>query len=230
MNIRSATLAVSTSAAALAVTLLAAAPSVAGGHTSPLSPPAGAAGRLAPAHIAGKGSCFSNLVEESQVGIVSQDFGAGQNPSDAQGADDFALPRRCRVSTVGIDNRVYNGVADSYNVTFYRDKGGLPGKVVSTSTSNQAGPCPARVVCDTAITLPSAVTLRKGVGWVSVQANLGFGSGEAVWLTGLTQKGGPAVWENPGDGWGTGCTTWDDLQSCWGDSNPGPDFEFVLLK
>jgi hypothetical protein len=38
------------------------------------------------------------------------------------------------------------------------------------------------------------------------------------------------VWENPGDGWGTGCTTWTNMQSCWGSLNPGPDFEFVLLR
>ena len=86
------------------------------------------------------------------------------------------------------------------------------------------------MVCDTAVALPSAVTLMRGAGWVSVQVNLDFGEGEFVWVTGQTQNGEAAVWENPGDGWGTGCTTWTNLQSCWGELNPGPDFEFVLLK
>jgi hypothetical protein len=215
MSIRSAILVVSTSAVALAGTLLAAGPSTAGAH---------------PNHLVGRGICFSNVVAESQVGVVSQDFGPGENALDSQGADDFTLPRRCRVSTVGIDSRVYNGVATSFIVTFYKDMGGFPGKVVSTVTSDEVGPCPPRVVCDTAITLPRPITLKKGVGWVSVQANQDFGEGEFVWVTALTQTGEPAVWENPGDGWGTGCTTWAKMQSCWGNLNPGPDFEFVLLK
>jgi hypothetical protein len=230
MNIRSAILVVSTSAAALAVTLVAAGPSAAGGHTSPSSPGAEVTEHLAPAHIAGKGICFSNLVDDSQVGIVSQDFGPGQTPSDAQGADDFALPRRCRVSTVGIDGLVFNGVATTFNITFYKDRGGRPGRVLSTETSTTFGPCPPRVACNTAITLPSAVRLKRGTGWVSVQDVQDWSEGQFVWVTGLTQSGHPAVWENPGDGWGTGCTTWTKMQSCWGDLNPGPDFEFVLLK
>ncbi len=169
------------------------------------------------------------MVDVSQVGVVSQNFGAG-DAFDSQGADDYTLTRRCRVSTVGIDSRVYHGAADSFTVTFYRDKGGLPGRVASTATSNRIGACPTWVACDTAITLPSPITLRKGVGWVSVVANLDAGQGEFVWVTAQTQKGKPAVWQNPGDAWGTGCTTWTTVQSCWGELSPGPDFEFVLLK
>ena len=185
---------------------------------------------LAPAHLDGKGICFTNLDSSPQVGVVSQNFGTGMSALDSQGADDFTLPKRCRVSTVGIDGMVYNGVADSFNVTFYKDRHGLPGRVVSTATSDEFGPCPPRVVCDTAISLPSPVTLKRGGGWVSVQVNLDFGEGEFVWVTGQTQIGEPAVWQNPGDGWGTGCTTWANLQSCWGELKPGPDFEFVLLR
>lgn len=228
MNIRSTILAVSTSAAVLAVTLLAAGPSAAGGHINSLPHPAAAAVRPTTAHPAKKGSCFSTLGAETQVGVVSQNFGSG-NAFNAQGADDYALARRCRVSTVGIDSMVYNGIADSFSVTFYRDKGGRPGKVVSTATSNKVTACPTYLACDTAITLPSPVTLRKGVGWVSVVANLEAGE-EFVWMTGQTQSGDPAAWQNPGDAWGTGCTTWTAMQSCWEELNPGPDFEYILVK
>jgi hypothetical protein len=227
MSIRSTTLALSMSVGAVAVTLLAAGPTAAGAQPSSFSHRAGAAVR--PAQHAGKRTCFNNLADESQVGIVSQDFGPGENAFDSQGADDFTLRRKCRVSTVGIDGLVFNGVATSFNVTFYKNKGGVPGKVVSTATTDQVGLCPARLGCDTAIRLPEPVTLKKGVGWVSVQANLELGE-EFVWMTALTQTGAPAVWENPGDGWGTGCTTWATLQTCWGALDPGPDFEFVLLK
>ncbi len=227
MNLRSAVV-VSTSAAVLAVTLFSAGPSSAGVYTSPLAHRP--AVRLAPIPPVEKDVCYSNLVTMSQVGIVSQNFGPGVNGLDAQGADDFNLPTRCRVSTIGIDGRVYNGVADTFDVTFYKNKGGRPGRVVSATTSNTVGACPSGVACDTAITLPRPVTLKKGVGWVSVQANLDLGSGEFVWVTGLTQNGQPAVWENPGDGWGRGCTTWNHLDACWGDQHPGRDFEFVLLK
>lgn len=230
MNIRSAILAVSTTSAALAVTLLAIGPSAADAHTISPSQRAEAAARLNQGHGGGTGTCFSNLGDVSQVGIVSQNFGPDKSTLDSQGADDFTLRTKCRVSTVGIDSMVFDGVATSFTVTFYKDKHGLPGKVVAAATSDQVGGCPPQAACDTAITLPSAVTLKKGVGWVSVQANLDFGEGNFVWLTGLSQRGQPAVWENPGDGWGTGCTTWASLQSCWGSQSPGPDFEFALLK
>jgi hypothetical protein len=227
MQLRSSIFALSTSAAAVAVMLMAAGPVVAGGHRIPVSQGTEAAGELTPASGAGKGICFNNLSEASQ-GVVSQNF-SDQNALDAQGADDFTLHKRCRVSVVGIDGMVFNGVATSYTVSFYKDKAGHPGRVVATMTSDIVDPCPPRVVCDTAITLPHAVTLKRGGGWVSVQADLDFAEGQFVWLTALTQRGDAALWENPGDGWGTGCTTWTDLQSCWGDGL-GADFEFVLLR
>jgi hypothetical protein len=230
MSVRSPILAPSISAVVLAVTMLAAGPSAASARPGSSSHRIGAAARPAPARLAARRICFSNLAVQSEVGIVSQDFGPGEHAFDSQGADDFTLSRRCRVSGVGIDGLVYNGVANSFTVTFYRDRAGVPGKVVSTATSATLGPCPPHVVCDTAITLPSPVVLRTGGNWVSVQANLDFGEGEFVWMTRTTQAGAPAVWQNPGDGWGTGCTTWTNMQSCWASLSPGPDFEFVLLK
>jgi hypothetical protein len=214
MSTRSSVLAVSASAVVLAVAMLAAGPSLAWAR---------------PAHTPRRVFCFSNLAVRSEVGIVSEDVDEGENAFDSRGADDFRLSTRCRVSAVGFDGLVYNGVADSFTVTFYKDKGGLPGRVVSTATSSEFGPCPPHVVCDTSVTLPTPVTLRRGAGWVSVQANVGLAE-EFVWMTAVTQNGKPAVWENPDNGFGTGCTTWATLQTCWGSLNPGPDFEFVLLK
>jgi hypothetical protein len=229
MELRSAMFAVTTSAAAVAVTLLASGPSAAGAPGMHLADQAGAL--VGPsAHLTKKQVCFDNLGDASQVGIVSQSTGSGTSPLDAPGADDFHLSSRCRVSTVAINGMVFNGVADSFEVTFYKNKQGLPGKALATVTSNQIGTCTPPVVCDTAIALPTPVMLKKSAGWVSVQATMDFGEGQFVWITRLTQTGRPAVWENPDDGWGTGCTTWQTLQTCWGALNPGPDFEFALLR
>ena len=72
------------------------------------------------------------------------------------------------------------------------------------------------------IQLASAVTLREGRQyWVSVQVNMDFGvGGEWGWETRNTKNGRPAAWRNPGDGFGTGCTTYAVESVCIGG---GPD-------
>ena len=51
--------------------------------------------------------------------------------------------------------------------------------------------------------------------------------GEWGWATRNTQVGTAAQWQNPGDGFGTGCTSWADEQDCLGDVG-GPDHMFTL--
>jgi hypothetical protein len=59
------------------------------------------------------------------------------------------------------------------------------------------------------------VKLRAGTYWVSVQANLDFNvGGQWAWENEVNIVGGDAMWQNPGDGFGTGCTTWGPENTC----------------
>ena len=78
------------------------------------------------------------------------------------------------------------------------------------------------------ITLPkTGLKLAKGLYWVSVQANMDIGTnGQWGWATRSVQTNNPATWQNPGDGFGSGCTTWANMDTCLG--APGPDLMFQL--
>lgn len=72
------------------------------------------------------------------------------------------------------------------------------------------------------------MTLRRGTYWVSVQANLDFATGgEWGWNTNNTVQKKGAKWQNPGDGFGTGCTTYKNLLTCI-PAGEGGDFSFSI--
>src|SRR5690554_6889550 len=62
------------------------------------------------------------------------------------------------------------------------------------------------------ITLSSPVILDPGTWWLSVVVDLGFDGGQWYWSSRTVQTGFAAVWQNPGDGFLTGCTTWTAKQ------------------
>ena len=87
----------------------------------------------------------------------------------------------------------------SANVNFYSDASGLPGSQVATR--------PGLTVGDTAgsltIAIPSAVSLPAGHYWVSVQANMDFGTGgQWGWTDRTVGSNNEAAWQNPGGGFG----------------------------
>src|SRR6185312_2531821 len=103
------------------------------------------------------------------------------------------------------------GLARDENVTFYKNKKGLPG-AVKKDFANLAG-----VDNGTgSFKIKGAkVKLAAGTYWVSVQANLDFGvGGEWGWENQTTVVGKPAAWVNPGDGFGTGCTVYTTETTC----------------
>ena len=68
---------------------------------------------------------------------------------------------------------------------------------------------------------------KPGTYWVSVQANMDFAlGGEWGWETSTVTNGSPAAWQNPGDGFGTGCTSWGVEIVCV--PVGGPDKMFAL--
>lgn len=171
---------------------------------------------------------YSQNDNSAGIAVSSQNFEPSMNAFDNAGADDFTIPagQRWLIQAVIVTGFYFNGPgpADSETVTFYRDAGGLPGAVISTQTvvgTDNAGSFTIR--------LPSPVRLRQGTYWVSVVANQNLTpDGQWGWETRTIQNGNPAAWQNPGDGFGTGCTTWANMQGCIG-FGEGPDFMFALF-
>ncbi len=153
---------------------------------------------------------------DSGIGITSQNFEASFDIYDNQGADDFTVPAgfKWKLTEVDVTGVYYNGAgpAASQHVTIYKNKGGKPSKVVAdfpavTGTDNGLG--------SFVMTLPSAVALKPGTYWVSVQVNMDFAlGGQWGWEARTVTSGAAAKWQNPGDGFGTGCTSWGDENVC----------------
>lgn len=163
------------------------------------------------------------------INIDSQTYTSGTYTAyNDQGADDFIVPtgKKWKVMEVDVTGCCV-GSGGTENVYFYKDNNGVPGKAVrhgSFTALNGTG------YPNYAITLPKALKLKAGHYWVSVQVNCNYvsGCGEWGWTMRSTIANDTAVWEQPGNGAGTGCTTWTVLQTCFGSSSYNGDFMFDL--
>lgn len=145
-----------------------------------------------------------------------------------QAADDFVIPKGSSWRITGVDMPgAYfdgNGPASSENVTFYKDKRGMPGAAVKNGTfdnlNGSGGP-------NFSIVLPGkGLKLNAGHYWVSVVANMDFPT-SGLWgpEVSTVQHSHQAMWQNPPDGYGV-CPTWGTIEKCLGVS--GPDLMFDL--
>lgn len=171
---------------------------------------------------------YSQIDNDSGIGISSQNFEAANDAFDTAGADDVTVPagEAWMVQTVTVPGVYYNGTgpAVSETVTFYADSGGTPGAVVKSLTAIGTDTSGSFV-----IRMPEKVKLRPGTYWVSVVANMDFAAGgQWGWETRTVQSGGAAKWQNPGDGFTTGCTTWGDMATCTNAGGAWSDFMFAL--
>ena len=165
------------------------------------------------------GVLYDQSTNDSGIGITSQNFESSFDIYDNSGADDFNVPagQVWKVTEVDANGVYYNGYgpATSETVTFYKNKKGAPGAVVAavTATGSDSGG-------SFAISLgKKGVKLKGGAGgktyWVGVVVNMDFGvGGQWGWENQSTVEGKPAQWENPGDGFATGCTTWAQENVC----------------
>ena len=160
------------------------------------------------------GVLYDQSNNDSGIGIVSQNFESSFDIYDAMAADDFTVPKgsKWKVSEVDAFGVYFNGSgpARDENVTFYKDDNGSVGAEVASYTvagTDNFG--------SFTIPIKKALKLKKGTYWVSVQANLDFSAGgEWGWENQSTSEGTPAQWINPGDGFGTGCTSWSQENVC----------------
>ncbi|GJM15048.1 MAG: hypothetical protein DHS20C13_03750 [Thermodesulfobacteriota bacterium] len=169
----------------------------------------------------------------SDTDIVSQDFiDVIFDTFDSRAADDFLIPEAFlwKVETVKVFG-TFDGAApdslQSLDVVFYTDEGGLPGNLVNGCNFVNILPVDLNDP-SFLINLPTPCFLRSGTYWMSVRANMLFlPNGQWFWNENTVQTLSPFVWENPGDGFGTGCTTFSyALAECGADF---PDLSFQLM-
>jgi hypothetical protein len=170
---------------------------------------------------------YSNTTNDSGIGIVSQNFESDFDAYDSQGADDFTVPtgHKWTIKQVTVGGQYFNGSGPARDLGVWIYSGGsLPGSVVK-SYSN------VHIVQDNAGSFTFKLKKAKlGAGhyWISVQANMDFGvGGEWGWESSLNSVGNNDVWQNPGGGFGIGCTTYTDEQTCIPDGQ-GPSKILVL--
>jgi hypothetical protein len=122
-------------------------------------------------------------------------------------ADDFIVPsgQTWNVESIDAEGYYYGpGPANSFNVFFYTDSGGLPGTQIY-SAANQ----PWMQVGNTfTVNLPSPAVLTEGTYWVEIQANMTLNPfGAWYWWDRAVQSNGGAAWQNPGGAY-CACPTW----------------------
>jgi hypothetical protein len=159
----------------------------------------------------------------------SQDFETPLDNFDAQGADDFVVPsgQIWNITEVDVygDYSVVSAISESFHVYIYQDAAGLPGPVVYTAL-NQSYTSGNNI--DFVVTLATPAQLTEGTYWVSVVSRMDYnGKDQWFWKDRTVQNNNPAAWQNPGDGFGTGCTGWTVRTSCLGSA--GPDYVYRLV-
>lgn len=173
---------------------------------------------------------FNNV---SDSDISSQDFIDGDgsfNIYDTRAADDFEIPEGAiwrieRVNVLGI----YDDTPDpiqSLNIVFYTNNRARPDEVIWYC--NYRNILPDDILDPSFSTeLPTPCMLTAGRYWVSVQADMLFvPNGQWFWFERDVQDLSAAVWENPGNGFGTGCVAFTPLQGCGADDG-GLAFQLV---
>ena len=177
-------------------------------------------------------SQYDNAATEPPLGIGSQQFEPAMAAFDDQVADDFAVnvPEHnvfyiTQVRVMG-EYSQGGGPASAFNVYLYRDAPGhLPGELILSLLNQPYTGTPP----DFTIDFPTPLGLfDPGTYWISVQAVQNFNpNGQWFWHNRTIQSNSGAAWQNPGDGYGTGCVTWNRKNACMPDQ-VSPDQVFSL--
>jgi len=172
---------------------------------------------------------YDNFATEEPVNIPSLDAETALDFFDSQVADDFVVPAGQIWQVTEVDvlgDYDSGGPANSFHVFFYENGAGdLPGNLIASRLEN-----PYTGDNDFVITLTESVTLPEGHYWVSIQARQDI-TQAGFWLshnrTLLANSG--AAWQNPGNGFGTGCVVWVRKTACAQLAQIAPDQVFRLI-
>src|SRR5947208_1266611 len=177
---------------------------------------------------------YNNPATEPPLGIGSQKFEPAMAAFDDQAADDFVVtvpspPIFLYVTGVRVmgEYSAGGGPASSFNVYFYTNRAGhLPGTGIAAFLNRPYTGTPPDFEIRWS---PVSIFPSSGTYWVSVQAVQDFNpNGQWFWHNRTVQTNAGAVWQNPGDGYGTGCITWNRKNACMPDQ-VWPDQIFQIL-
>jgi hypothetical protein len=177
---------------------------------------------------------YNNPATEPPFGIGSQKFEPAMAAFDDQAADDFVVtvpPPPIFLYITGVrvmgEYSAGGGPASSFNVYFYTNRAGhLPGTGVAAFLNRPYTGTPPNFEIRWS---PVSIFPSSGTYWVSVQAVQDFNpNGQWFWHNRTVQTNAGAVWQNPGDGYGTGCIAWNRKNACMPDQ-VWPDQVFQVL-
>ena len=177
---------------------------------------------------------YNNPATQPPFGIGSQKFEPAMAAFDDQAADDFVVnvpspPIFLYVTGVRVmgEYSAGGGPASSFNVYFYTNgTGHLPGTRVAAFLNRPYTGTPPDFEIRWS---PVSIFPSSGTYWVSVQAVQDFNpNGQWFWHNRTVQSNAGAVWQNPGDGYSTGCVTWNRKNACM-PKQVWPDQVFQIL-
>jgi uncharacterized repeat protein (TIGR02543 family) len=162
---------------------------------------------------------YDQYNNDSTVGLASTERG---DTSTSQAADDFVIPGGDTWTIDEVDVPGANAFPSptAFNVYFYTNNPvtNLPDVLVAQEFGRPVGGTNPNFV----VTLSPAVRLTAGHYWVSVQGVL---TGNNWYWEGRTvTSNASTAWQNPGDGFATGCTTWNRASTCIGSAWPDQMF------
>lgn len=168
--------------------------------------------------------------EGETYGKSAQDFEALYNTYDAEVAGDFVLTGDAVIEGVVL-NFFYSILYTepvSFNVGIFPDEAGSPGETALFSVITD--PVTANDNNEFTVTFDPAITLTAGSYWLGYNMRLDYGdlevqcyANQKISLVNET----PAYWRNPGNGFGTGYTTWS--QAVLSELNVPEDIAFAVL-
>lgn len=178
----------------------------------------------------GGGVLYDQTGNPSGNGAPAQNFEPAFDAYDNMGADDFVVPGGVNWSITQVDAVVTfstSNLSTGIDVAFFEDSSGLPGAPVASFTSVGTFSFDGATL---SVTLPSAVVLPPGTYWVAIATVMDFspGNNQMFWSTRTAPTGLDSAWQNPGDGFGSGCTSWNYTPIC-GVGSGTSDFQFALV-
>jgi hypothetical protein len=178
--------------------------------------------------VSGGDVLYSQLDDPSGYVFTDQQFEAVYAAYSAEGGDDFTVGDAAGWDLTTIHTPGFQTAGGSpffVNHFFYLDAAGIPGAVVddcafpqNSNFVHDLGNISANV---------EGCNVEAGINWFSQQVRQDFVPfGQHYWATRLSAAGIPAVWRNPGNGFGSGCLDWAPANAVCG--MVGQDFQFEL--
>jgi len=166
--------------------------------------------------------------------LTAQNFEAAYDAYDTFLADDFnATPGKAwRITQIDVDGvYVGSGPATSFNVYIHRNAAGnLPKDPPAITRLAQSYTVVGASTFRIAVAPPMFIPKIRPSDhlWVAVQANLNFvPGGQWFWTDRSVQSFSGSAWKNPGGGFGVGCTSWGNMNTCL--TQTDPDLMYTLF-